>query len=61
MTNKELKQEIKNNGFALWQIAEEIGVCELTIHRWLRSERNTQNQPKIIKALEAWKGGADNE
>lgn len=61
MTNKELKQQIKNDGFSIWQVAEEIGVCEMTLLRWLRSERNTQNQPKIIKALEALKGGADNE
>lgn len=61
MTNKELKKLIKESSFALWQVAETIGVSDATLIRWLRSERNTQNQPKIIKALEALKGGADNE
>lgn len=55
MTNCELKQKIKQNGFALWQVAEQIGVCDLTLSRWLRSERDTRNQPKIIKALEELK------
>lgn len=52
MTNTELKRQIKGNGFALWQVAEEIGVCDLTLQRWLRSERDTKNQPKIIEALD---------
>lgn len=55
MTNKELKQKIKENGFAQWQIAEEIGVSDMTIQRWLRSERDTRNQHKIIAALEELK------
>lgn len=52
MTNAELKSKIQESGFALWQVAEEIGVCDLTLQRWLRSERNTSNQPKIMSALE---------
>lgn len=55
MTNRELKQEIKKSGFTLWQIAEQIGVCETSIIRWLRSERDTRNQSKVIKAFEELK------
>lgn len=57
MTNAELKAEIKANGFPLWRIAEQIGVCDLTIARWLRSERDTTHQPQILKALDELKAG----
>lgn len=55
MTNSELKQEIKKSGFTLWQIAEQIGICEMSLIRWLRSERDTRNQSKVIKAFEELK------
>ena len=60
MTNTELKGQIKKSGFALWQVAEVVGVCELTIQRWLRSDRDTKNQSKIIAAFEQLKGAAAN-
>lgn len=55
MTNSELKQEIKKSGFTLWQVAEQIGICEMSLIRWLRSERDTRNQSKVIKAFEELK------
>ncbi len=55
MTNYELKQEIKKSGFTLWQVAEQIGICEMSLIRWLRSERDTRNQSKVIKAFEELK------
>lgn len=55
MLNSELKKKIKANGFTLWQIAEQIGVSETSVIRWLRSERDRRNQSKIIKALEELK------
>jgi len=63
MTNAELKRELKRNEIAYWQVAEIIGVSDMTIQRWLRSERDTRNQHKIIAALEELKakGAAANE
>ena len=58
MKNSELKQTIKDSGFYLWQIAEEIGVCDMTLQRWLRSERDTSHQDRIIAALNRLKGAA---
>lgn len=52
MTNFELKQKIKKSGFTLWQVAEQIGISEMSLIRWLRSERDTRNQDKVIKALD---------
>lgn len=61
MKNLELKKLIKENGFFFWQVAEEIGVCEMTLQRWLRSERDTSHQPIIIEALDRLKAGVSNE
>lgn len=58
MKNYELKQQLKQAGIAYWQIAEVIGVSDMTIQRWLRSESDTRNQPKIIAAFERLKGAA---
>ena len=51
MLNAEVKKEIKKNGFTLWQIAEQIGVSETSVIRWLRSERDCRNQQKVMNAL----------
>lgn len=55
MTNKDIKTLIEKSGFPLWRVADEIGVCDMTLYRWLRSERDTKKQPKIIAALERLK------
>ena len=60
MKNSELKQQLKREGIAYWQIAEVIGVSDMTIQRWLRSDRDNKNQPKIIAAFEQLKGAAAN-
>lgn len=51
MTNKRLKEIIKMNGFTQWQIAECIGVTEMTLYRWLRSEKDTSHQGIILNAV----------
>lgn len=61
MKNCELKKLIKENGFFFWQVAEEVGVCEMTLQRWLRSERDTSHQTIIIEALDRLKAGVSNE
>lgn len=61
MKNCELKKLIKENGFFFWQVAEEIGVCEMTLQRWLRSERDTSHQTIIIEALDRLKAGVSYE
>lgn len=61
MLNSELKREIKSAGFTLWQIAEVIGVCETSVIRWLRSDKDARNQQKVIAAFETLKAGDTNE
>ena len=59
MTNAELKQEIKESSIKMWEVAERVGVSDITLTKWLRSEKNIQKQPLVLKAfneLKAEKG-----
>ena len=38
MGNTALKQEMREAKVRQWQIADELGVCEMTLVRWLRHE-----------------------
>ncbi len=60
MTNAEIAKSIKDAGLYFWQVAEKIGVSDVTFRRWLRSEHDTKNQGKILKALEELKEGEVN-
>lgn len=52
MLNSELKKELKKHGIAYWQIAEVVGVSDMSIQRWLRSDKDTRHQSEIITAFE---------
>lgn len=58
MTNEKIKEVIKKSGFYKWQIANQIGVCEMTLIRWLRTELSEANKEKIITAIKELKEGA---
>ena len=47
MTNAELKQKIKESRIKMWEVAERVGVSDITLARWLRSEKNIQKQVEI--------------
>lgn len=51
MTNAELKQKIKESRIKMWEVAERVGVSYITLARWLRSEKNIQKQPLVLKAF----------
>lgn len=61
MLNSEIKKQIKENGFAIWQVAEQIGVCDMTLSRWLRSEKDHSKQVIILNALNELTGGVNND
>ncbi len=61
MKNSELKKELKKYGIPYWRIAERIGVSEMTVLRWLRSDNETSHQSVIISAFEELKAGEVNE
>lgn len=52
MNNKELKKRIKDAHLYLWQVANQIGVCEMTLVRWLRLPLPQDKYDKIVVAID---------
>ena len=50
--NRELREKSKECGVKHWQIAEEIGVSEQTIMRWLRVPLRKDRESIILAAIE---------
>lgn len=61
MTNKELKQKIKDCGFYQWKIALEAGITEMTLIRWLREPERSERVERINSAIDRLKEAAKNE
>ena len=59
MKNAELREKIKAEGLFFWQIAEALGVSDVTLRKWLRSEYDTSHQAAIQSALYKLKAGGD--
>ena len=57
MQNQDIKHEIKKNGFYLWQVAAKIGVCEMTLIRWLRVSLSDEKKTLIRAAIKELKEG----
>lgn len=55
MSNNELKQEIRNSKVAQWKIAAKIGVCEMTVVRWLRLELPEEKKQVMLQAIKGVK------
>ena len=39
-------------GLPLWAVAEEMGICEMTLSRWLRTELTTEKRERILAAIQ---------
>lgn len=59
--NKELRAALKAAGLFHWQIADIIGVNEITLGRWLRKPLPADKEQQILQAIDALKGGVENE
>lgn len=51
MANKEIKQLLKTEKIAYWQIGEVLGVHENTICRKLRKELTSQEKEQFLQAI----------
>lgn len=49
--NMELKALIKDCGLKYWQLGEILGVSDVTISRWLRSELDENKKERIKEAI----------
>lgn len=57
MKNEEIKLLIKQSRFFNYEIAEHIGISEVSLSRWFRKELSEEQKQKIIKAIEELKRG----
>lgn len=57
MANQDIRKEIKESGFFKWQIANAIGICEMSLIRWLRTELPPEKKEQIRSAIKELKEG----
>jgi len=51
--NRELRQYARAADVAQWQIAESMGVCEMTVSRMLRKELSEEKTAEIRAIIDA--------
>ncbi len=45
--NMELRRKMKETGVTFWQIADKVGVCEMTINRRFRKELTEREKAEM--------------
>lgn len=54
--NLDIRFAARAEGIALWRIAERLGVCELTLQRWLREDLAPERKAKMLKIIKELSG-----
>lgn len=57
--NLDIRLQAKSNGLYLWQIAQQIGISEVTLCRWLRFDLPEQRRNQIETAIKQLSEGGD--
>lgn len=52
MKNKEIRTALRLSDVTQWQVADELGVSDVTICRWLRHELPDEKKNQILQAIE---------
>lgn len=52
MKNKDLRDYAKSKAVKLWEIADKLGICEMTMTRKLRYELSTNETERIIMLID---------
>lgn len=47
MANMDLRQKMRSEGVTFWQLADVLGVCEMTVSRRFRKELSETEKNKI--------------
>ena len=55
MKNKDLKDAFRVAGIRQWEVAEAMGVSEMTLVKWMRVELTEYKRQRILAALEQLK------
>lgn len=51
MTGKQLQEIIKGKRLYQWEIAQELGINEFTLSRWLRGTLTKEREKAILEAI----------
>lgn len=51
--NQEIRKLARGNMIPFWEIAQRIGVCEMTITRWMRTELTEKRRSRMMDAMES--------
>ncbi len=51
MNNTDIRKYAKTHGVRLWQIADELGISEITMSRKLRYELSEDEKQKILEII----------
>ena len=52
LSNRDLRKSAKDNGVALWQIADKLNISEPTMTRKLRRELSAAEKAKILYIID---------
>lgn len=52
MRNKEIRETAKQNDIFLWEIAQQLGIADATLSRWLRCELSDGEKNKILAIID---------
>lgn len=51
MANNEIRKHAKEKGVFLWQVADSLGICDMTLTRKLRHELPEEEKTKIFEII----------
>ena len=60
MRNEEIRTAMFKSNVKQWEVAEQLGVSEVTVCRWLRSELPKDKKVQILQAIEDVKSKRNN-
>lgn len=55
MKNLDIREALKNANMRQWVLADELGIDETTLSRWLRHELPKDKKDRIMKIIESYK------
>ena len=61
MRNEQIRTALRCSDVKQWELAEQLGVSEVTVCRWLRAELPKDKKVQILQAIKDVKAKHDNE
>ena len=55
MANKEIRRRMAATGIKHWQVAQRLGIHEVTLVRWLRTELPEDRHQLVVNAIDELK------